>query len=128
MSFEIVLIHADFRSSLGAYPNELVDDPLNALPVHPHVPGEPCHGLNAAPVPEARHSKSLRIKGNTGQHSTRRAQIRESVSQALERVRQAARQRKKEKFTALLHHISVETLEAAFYAPSSVKPRQASMA
>ena len=26
-------------------------------------------------------------KGNTGQHSTRRTQIRESVSQALERVR-----------------------------------------
>ena len=55
-------------------------------------------------------------KGNTGQHSTRRAQIRESVSQALDRVRKAARQRKKEKFTALLHHISVETLEVAFYA------------
>jgi RNA-directed DNA polymerase len=55
-------------------------------------------------------------KGNTGQHSTRRTQIRESVSQALERVRKAARQRKKEKFTALLHHISVETLEVAFYA------------
>jgi RNA-directed DNA polymerase len=55
-------------------------------------------------------------KGNTGQQSTRRAQIRESVSQALERVRIAARQRKKEKFTALLHHISVETLEVAFYA------------
>ncbi len=55
-------------------------------------------------------------KGNTGQQSTRRAQTRESVSQALERVRNAARQRKKEKFTALLHHISVETLEVAFYA------------
>src|SRR3974377_1011943 len=55
-------------------------------------------------------------KGNAGQKSTRRAQIRESVSQALERVRNAARQRKKEKFTALLHHISVETLELAFYA------------
>ncbi len=55
-------------------------------------------------------------KGNTGQQSTRRAQIRESVSQALERVRNAARQRKKEKFTALLHHIGVETLEVAFYA------------
>ena len=55
-------------------------------------------------------------KGNTGQHSTRRTQIRESVSQALERVRNAARQRKKEKFTALLHHISFETLEVAFYA------------
>jgi len=55
-------------------------------------------------------------KGNTGQQRTRRAQIRESVSQALDRVRQAARQRKKEKFTALLHHISIETLEVAFYA------------
>jgi len=55
-------------------------------------------------------------KGNTGQQSTRRAQIRESVSQALERVRKAARQRKKEKFTALLHHVSTETLEVAFYA------------
>ncbi len=55
-------------------------------------------------------------KGNTGQQSTRRTQIRESVSQALDRVRKAARQRKKEKFTALLHHISVETLEVAFYA------------
>ena len=55
-------------------------------------------------------------KGNTGQQRTRRAQIRESVSQALDRVRKAARQRKKEKFTALLHHISIETLEVAFYA------------
>ena len=32
-------------------------------------------------------------KGNTGQQSTRRTQIRESVSQALERVRKDARQR-----------------------------------
>ena len=55
-------------------------------------------------------------KGNTSQQSTRRTQIRESVSQELDRVRKAARQRKKEKFTALLHHISVETLEVAFYA------------
>ena len=35
-------------------------------------------------------------KGNADQQSTRRAQDRESVSQALDRVRQAARQRKKE--------------------------------
>jgi len=55
-------------------------------------------------------------KGNAGQQRTRRAQIRESVSQALERVRTAARQRKKEKFTALLHHISAGTLEVAFCA------------
>jgi RNA-directed DNA polymerase len=49
------------------------------------------------------------------QQSTRRAQYRESVSQALDRIRRVARQRKKEKFTALLHHISREHLEAAFF-------------
>jgi RNA-directed DNA polymerase len=37
------------------------------------------------------------------------------VSQALERIRQAARQKKKENFTALLHHVSIAHLEAAFY-------------
>src|SRR5271154_4676490 len=55
-------------------------------------------------------------KGNAGQQSTRRAQDRESVSRALERVRQAARQRKKERFTALLHHIGPAMLRTAFYA------------
>jgi microsomal dipeptidase-like Zn-dependent dipeptidase len=53
-------------------------------------------------------------EGNAGQQSTRRAQDRESVSQALDRIRQAARQRKKEKFTALFHHLTVELLEEAF--------------
>jgi len=34
----------------------------------------------------------------------------------LERIRQAARQRRKEKFTALLHHISMELLRLSFFA------------
>jgi len=55
-------------------------------------------------------------EGNTGEPRTRRAQYRESVSPGLERVRQAARQRKKERFTALLHHVTVELLWEAFYA------------
>src|SRR3954470_16738196 len=55
-------------------------------------------------------------EGNADQQSTRRAQDRVSVSQALERVRQAARQRKKERFTALLHHIGPAMLRTAFYA------------
>jgi RNA-directed DNA polymerase len=38
------------------------------------------------------------------------------VTQALDRVRKAAKERKKEQFTALLHHVSVETLRTAFYA------------
>src|ERR1700730_13970876 len=54
-------------------------------------------------------------EGNAVQQNTRRAQDRESVSQALDRIRRVSRQRKKEKFTALLHHISAEHLEAAFF-------------
>jgi group II intron reverse transcriptase/maturase len=38
------------------------------------------------------------------------------VSQGLDRVRQAARQRKKEKFTALLHHVTIDLLRDAFLA------------
>ena len=53
-------------------------------------------------------------KGNAGQQSTRRTQSRVSVSQALERIRQVARERKKEKFTALFHHLSIELLEDSF--------------
>jgi hypothetical protein len=55
-------------------------------------------------------------EGNASQQSTGRAQSRETVSQALERIRQAARQRKKEKFTALLHHINAASLRLAFFA------------
>jgi len=53
-------------------------------------------------------------EGNASQQSTCRAQDRESVSQALERIRRTARQRKKEKFTALFHHLSTDLLENAF--------------
>ena len=55
-------------------------------------------------------------KGNAGQQSTHRTQSRTNVSQAQERIRKAARERKKERFTALFHHITVELLEEAFYA------------
>src|SRR5437773_4380751 len=51
---------------------------------------------------------------NASQHSTGRAQKRATVSQGLERIRQVARQRTKEKFTTLLHHISTDHLEQAF--------------
>src|SRR5215475_9360232 len=54
-------------------------------------------------------------KGNARQQSTRRTQCRVSVSQALERIRKVAKERKKEKFTALFHHINFDLLEQAFY-------------
>ena len=65
-------------------------------------------GIPAAELVEPR----VGTKGNASQQSTCRAQDRESVSQALERIRNAARQRKKEQFTALFHHLSRECLES----------------
>jgi RNA-directed DNA polymerase len=58
--------------------------------------------------------RRARTKGNADQQSTGRAQNRETVSHELERIRQAARQRKKERFTSLLHHVDVELLGQAF--------------
>ena len=54
-------------------------------------------------------------KGNVDQRTTCRAQNWESVSQALERIRQAARQRKKDRFTSLFHHVRVDLLRLAFF-------------
>jgi RNA-directed DNA polymerase len=55
-------------------------------------------------------------KGNADQQSTRQAQDWESVSQALARIRHAAKLRKKERFTSLLHHVSVDLLRLSFFA------------
>jgi RNA-directed DNA polymerase len=65
-------------------------------------------GQPAAELAESR----LGAEGIVSQQSTGRAQYRETVSQ---RIRQSARQRKKEKFTALLHHVSIDHLEEAFF-------------
>jgi RNA-directed DNA polymerase len=54
-------------------------------------------------------------KRNAGQQSTCGTQGQISVSQALERIRRVAKERKKEKFTSLLHHISIDLLDEAFF-------------
>jgi RNA-directed DNA polymerase len=71
----------------------------------------------SAVEPEAAEPVERRAgtKGNAGQQSTHRTQSRTSVSQALERIRKAASERKKERFTALYHHINTELLEDAFF-------------
>ena len=53
-------------------------------------------------------------EGNASQPNTRRTPSRASVTQGLERIRRTAKERKKEKFTALLHHISPDLLAAEF--------------
>lgn len=55
-------------------------------------------------------------EGNAHQQSTDRTQGRRNVSQALARIRKVARERKKDKFTALLHHLNVDLLKEAFFA------------
>jgi RNA-directed DNA polymerase len=49
---------------------------------------------------------------NAGEQSTHRTQSRARVSQALDRVRQAARLKKKERFGALFHHLFRESFFA----------------
>jgi RNA-directed DNA polymerase len=54
-------------------------------------------------------------KGNAGQQTMPWAQSQTSMPHALERIREVARERKKEKFISLIHHISVDLLEDVFY-------------
>ncbi len=53
-------------------------------------------------------------KENSVQPDTCRTQGRGSVTQGLDRVREKARESKEERFTALLHHVTKERLEAAY--------------
>ncbi|MDE2790443.1 MAG: hypothetical protein OXI81_08470 [Paracoccaceae bacterium] len=53
-------------------------------------------------------------KDNPGSQSSRRAQKRESESQAADRIRQAAMRNPGERLVALLHHITIDALCDAF--------------
>jgi len=85
--------------------------------VKPANKAEPSAAERSAAEPTAAESAEPRAetKGNADEQSTCRAQSRVSVSQALERIRKVARERKKERFTALFHHISIDLLEEAFF-------------
>jgi RNA-directed DNA polymerase len=68
------------------------------------------------PAAEAMEGKEL-AQGNSPERNALRTQGRESAPSALERVRQAASRNRKQRFTALFHHIyDVERLRAAFFA------------
>jgi group II intron reverse transcriptase/maturase len=55
-------------------------------------------------------------KENTSEQNTLRTLSRDRVTHELTRVRERARQKKKEKFTALFHHINPDSLTLAFHA------------
>ena len=66
------------------------------------------------PYAESEEGRPL-IKENTRQPNTYPTQSEKRVSQGLAGVRRAARENKKMKFTALLHHLTVDLLRESFY-------------
>src|SRR5918999_1391362 len=86
------------------------------------------HGKSDSPIvlakppneagPEAKEVVEGRglAKGKPPERNMSRTQGRSDMSSALERIRQAARRDKTQRFTALLHHVyDVERLRAAYF-------------
>ena len=75
----------------------------------------------AKPANKAGHPAAELVEGSGGTkrnaklQSTVRTQSREAVSQAQDRIRRAVTRGKKEKLTALLHHVTVDVLRQAFF-------------
>src|SRR5881396_1781657 len=79
------------------------------------VPGKPPNKA-VEPAAEVVEGREL-AKGNSPEHNALRTQGRGGALSALERVRQAARRDRKQRFTALLHHgYAIEQLRAAYFA------------
>src|SRR5690349_20285874 len=77
------------------------------------VAGKPANG-DGRPEPE-RVERREGAEENPGQAGTRRTPSRASVSPGLDRVRTAARLDRKERFTALLHHVDAGLLRRAYF-------------
>jgi len=79
------------------------------------VPEKPPNNAGR-PAAEVVEGRGL-AKGNSPESNASRTQRREDAPSALERIRQAARKDRKQRFTALLHHVyDVERLRAAYLA------------
>ncbi len=89
--------------------------------MHGHEKSDPAvlakKSPNKAGEPDAEEmERRAGTEGNAVETDRRRALNRESLSHGLDRVGQTARLRKNERFTALLHHVDVASLEEAFRA------------
>src|SRR5215813_14208780 len=82
------------------------------------VAAKPTNKAEATSVADAAEPVEPRAgtKRNVGEQSTHRTQGWVRVTQALDRVRQAARQRKEEKFTSPFHHLSIDLFRESFFA------------
>ena len=82
------------------------DEPVRAM--------KPANNGGRPPAESAEQRGST--EANSGSQTTRRTQSRVSVSLAATRIRQATERNRKERLTALLHHITPEALKTAFLA------------
>jgi RNA-directed DNA polymerase len=79
------------------------------------VPAKPPNEAEPGEAKEVVEGEGL-AEGKAPERNMSRTQSRSSMSSALERIRQAARRDKGQRFTALLHHVySVEMLKAAYF-------------
>jgi group II intron reverse transcriptase/maturase len=81
----------------------------------PVVPAKLPNNVVPAATAEVVEGRGL-AKGNTGQQNAPRTQSRTRAPSALDRVREAARRDRKARFTALLHHLTIDRLREAFFA------------
>ncbi len=88
--------------------NDAEESDRSIIPVNQSNNAEP----SAAEIGEGRE----RTKENTSRSHTLSTQREAGVSRGLRGVREAAKERKRERFTALLHHLSVDLLRESFYA------------
>jgi group II intron reverse transcriptase/maturase len=80
------------------------------------VPKKPPNDAGPVPAEEAVEGRDL-AKGNSLEGNAFRTQRRGDARSALDRVRQAARKDRKQRFTALFHHVyDVDRLRTAYFA------------
>lgn len=83
----------------------------------PVVPEKSANKAGGAPPAAERVEGRGQAKGNLIERSSHRAQNRDRLSPALDRVRQAARRDKRLRFTTLWHHVyDVERLRRHYFA------------
>ncbi len=76
----------------------------------------PTKGPNSEGQPTGEGREGRRpTRENTGQTAAARTQSRTPASRGLDGVREAARQDKKLRFTAWLHHVTVHRLRSSYY-------------
>ncbi len=86
------------------------DQEKSELPIRATKPANKAE-QSAAESVEQRGS----AKGNAIETTTRRTPSRESVSPGLDRVRQTAKGNRKCRFTALMHHVTLELLRQSYF-------------